>query len=53
MRTSAIHLAERFVGDGTGFVLKKYAVFGQHRDLSDAVVPASEHPMRRVNVELT
>ncbi len=53
MRTGTIHLAERFVGDGTRLVLKKYAVFGQHRDLSDAGVPVNEHPMRRVNLELT
>ena len=38
MRTSAIHLAEHLIGDRTGFVLKKHAVFGQHREFSKAVV---------------
>ena len=38
MRADAIHLAQHLIGDGTGFVLKKYAVFGQHRKFSEAVV---------------
>ena len=37
VRTGAIHLAKRFIGDGTGLFLKKYAVFRQHRELSEAV----------------
>jgi len=51
MRTSAIHFAEHFIGDRTGLVLKKYAVFGQHREFSEAVVPIVT--MRRVKVGLT
>ena len=38
MHASAIHLAEHFIGDRTGLVLKKYAVFWQHREFSKAVV---------------
>jgi len=37
VRAGAIHLAQRFIGDRTGFVLKKYAVFGQHREVSEMV----------------
>ena len=51
MRTSAIHLAERFIGDRTGLVLKKYAVFGQHRESSKAAF--SIVTMRRLKVGLT
>jgi hypothetical protein len=39
MRTGAIHFAKDFIRDRTGLVLKKYAVFGQHREASETVVP--------------
>jgi hypothetical protein len=39
MGAGAIHFAENFIGDRTGLVLKKYTVFGQHRDASESVVP--------------
>jgi hypothetical protein len=39
MRAAAIHLAEHFIGDWTRIILKKRAVFGQHREFSGAVVP--------------
>jgi hypothetical protein len=39
MCAGAIHFAEDFIGDRTGLVLKKYAVFGQHREASETVVP--------------
>ena len=38
MRAGAIHLTKHLIGDRTGFVRKKYAVFGQHRGVSEAVV---------------
>jgi hypothetical protein len=40
MCISAIHFAEDFIGDRTRLVLKKRAVFGQHRETSEKVVPA-------------
>jgi hypothetical protein len=39
MCAGAIHLAEDFIRDRTGLVLKKCAVFGQHREASEGVVP--------------
>jgi hypothetical protein len=39
MCAGAIHLAEDFIGDRTGLVLKKYAVFGQHREASQKMFP--------------
>jgi hypothetical protein len=39
MRAGAIHLAQHFIGDRTGLIFKKCAVFGQHREASEAVVP--------------
>jgi hypothetical protein len=38
MCAGTIHFAEDFIGDGTGLVLKKYAVFGQHCEASETVV---------------
>ena len=37
MRAGAIHLAQHLVGNRTGFVLKEYALFGKHREVSEAV----------------
>jgi hypothetical protein len=39
MCAGTIHFAEDFIGDRTGLVLKKCAVFGQHREASETVVP--------------
>ena len=39
MRAGAIHFAEDFIWDRTGLVLKKCAVFGQHHEASETVVP--------------
>jgi hypothetical protein len=39
MCAGAIHFAEDFIRDRTGLVLKKYAVFGQHLQASETVVP--------------
>jgi hypothetical protein len=39
MCAGAIHLAEDFIRDRTRLVLKKCAVFGQHREASEGVVP--------------
>ena len=38
MCACAIHFTENFIGDGTGLVLKKCTVFGQHREASESVV---------------
>jgi hypothetical protein len=38
MCAGAIHFAEDFIRDGTGLVLKKCTVFGQHRETSESVV---------------
>jgi hypothetical protein len=40
MCVGAVHFAEDFIGDRTRLVLKKCAVFGQHREASETVVPA-------------
>jgi hypothetical protein len=40
MCAGAIHFAEDLIGDRTGLVLKSCAVFGQHREVSEAVVPS-------------
>ena len=37
MRACAIYLAQRFIGDGSGFILKKYALFRQRREASEAI----------------
>jgi hypothetical protein len=39
MCAGAIHLAEDFIRDRTGLVLKKCAVFGQRREASEGFVP--------------
>ncbi len=38
MRAGLIDLAKHLIGDRAAFVLKKYSVFGQHREVSEAVV---------------
>jgi hypothetical protein len=47
-----VDVAEHFVGDRTGLVLKECAVFGQHREVSEAIVPCHDHLMRRVKAAL-
>jgi hypothetical protein len=37
MRACAIYLAQRFIGEGAGLILKKYALFRQHREASEAI----------------
>jgi hypothetical protein len=39
MHAGAIHLAEDFIGNGTGLFVQKHMAFGQHREFSGAVVP--------------
>ena len=38
MRAGLIHLAKHLISDGAAFVLKKYSVFGEHREVSEAIV---------------
>jgi hypothetical protein len=51
MRVSAVQRAQQFIRDRTRLVLKKRAVFRQHRDVSE--VSHGDYPVRRVKVVLT